>query len=137
MIFACAVLATVPWYSQCGGKGYDGPTTCDPGAECKFINEYYSQVRNPDTYSQFSSERSSSIIYRTYYHTLPKKGYDHCCMAQREAEALVQYDAIVKQNYQKNLKIRLRKDHYRRMSMQMQYSRPSLHSAGSRGCEQN
>lgn len=40
----CAVSA-VPWYGQCGGIGYEGPTNCDSGSLCEELNEYYSMVR--------------------------------------------------------------------------------------------
>ncbi|KAG8913733.1 hypothetical protein FRC02_005328, partial [Tulasnella sp. 418] len=38
-----AVMATVPIYYQCGGSGYTGETECDPGLDCVFQNEWYSQ----------------------------------------------------------------------------------------------
>ncbi|KAJ3041344.1 hypothetical protein HDV00_009485 [Rhizophlyctis rosea] len=34
---------TVAKYGQCGGQGYNGPTTCASGSTCKFSNTYYSQ----------------------------------------------------------------------------------------------
>jgi hypothetical protein len=30
-------------YQQCAGKTYNGPTCCQSGSVCEFINEYYSQ----------------------------------------------------------------------------------------------
>jgi len=30
-------------YAQCGGTNYQGPTCCQSGSKCVFINEYYSQ----------------------------------------------------------------------------------------------
>lgn len=34
---------TVAKYSQCGGRGYTGSTTCAAGSTCKFSNDWYSQ----------------------------------------------------------------------------------------------
>jgi len=30
-------------YGQCGGQGYNGPTTCESPYTCKYSNQYYSQ----------------------------------------------------------------------------------------------
>lgn len=38
-----AVLAAVPPYGQCGGKGFSGETTCSDGWTCTKSNDYYSQ----------------------------------------------------------------------------------------------
>ncbi|KAF8645744.1 hypothetical protein AX16_007611 [Volvariella volvacea WC 439] len=31
---------------QCGGQGWDGPTTCEPGLTCVKLNDWYSQCQN-------------------------------------------------------------------------------------------
>merc|ERR1712137_1223967 len=33
-------------WEQCGGKGFDGPTCCSSGWQCKYGNEWYYQCRN-------------------------------------------------------------------------------------------
>jgi len=40
---ASGVLAQQPVYAQCGGKGWNGGTTCASGSTCVVSNEYYSQ----------------------------------------------------------------------------------------------
>jgi hypothetical protein len=35
-----------PLWSQCGGSGYEGPTTCVRGARCVAQNAYYSQCES-------------------------------------------------------------------------------------------
>jgi hypothetical protein len=40
--------SVVPFYGQCGGKGWTGGTTCATGSTCTYLNDYYSQcVVNP------------------------------------------------------------------------------------------
>ncbi|KAH8728291.1 glycosyl hydrolase family 10-domain-containing protein [Phaeosphaeriaceae sp. PMI808] len=38
-----AVLAAVQPYGQCGGKSFDGDSTCTDGWSCQKLNDYYSQ----------------------------------------------------------------------------------------------
>lgn len=35
--------ATAPKWGQCGGQGWNGPTKCEAGSECKVSNQWYSQ----------------------------------------------------------------------------------------------
>jgi phospholipase/lecithinase/hemolysin len=41
--FASGVLAQQPAYSQCGGLGWTGGTTCVTGSSCVYSNDWYSQ----------------------------------------------------------------------------------------------
>ncbi|KAF3909537.1 Exoglucanase-6A [Arthrobotrys entomopaga] len=45
LLLAGAVLASAqsPLYGQCGGIGWNGPTSCVSGSTCVFSNDYYSQ----------------------------------------------------------------------------------------------
>jgi len=66
MSIACAA-STVPWYGQCGGSGYDGPTNCVAGSSCEQLNEYFSMVRTPLRSSAFmapAQSQSASITVR-------------------------------------------------------------------------
>lgn len=38
-----AASSTAPNWSQCGGKGYTGPTACEPSSYCLFQSDWYSQ----------------------------------------------------------------------------------------------
>lgn len=67
----CAVAASeVPWYNQCGGKGYEGPTTCFSGSECKVINKFYSQVQHLSDPAVACLPASPMHRYRTIAHPL-------------------------------------------------------------------
>nr|OQO21278.1 hypothetical protein B0A51_13130 [Rachicladosporium sp. CCFEE 5018] len=42
-------------YAQCGGQGYNGPTTCPPGYPCQRENDYFSNCLPVTTTSSISS----------------------------------------------------------------------------------
>ena len=42
-IFTSLASAQSPLYGQCGGQGWNGPTTCAAASVCTYQNPYYSQ----------------------------------------------------------------------------------------------
>ncbi|KAI7280230.1 hypothetical protein KC345_g4860 [Hortaea werneckii] len=45
LLAAVGTLAQNPAWSQCGGTGWTGPTTCVSGYTCRYLNDYYSQCQ--------------------------------------------------------------------------------------------
>jgi cellobiose dehydrogenase (acceptor) len=42
-----------PHYGRCGGKGWEGPTTCADDWRCTAMNDWYSQCVNPSGYGSY------------------------------------------------------------------------------------
>ncbi|KAI9150048.1 Diaminopropionate ammonia-lyase [Paramyrothecium foliicola] len=54
--FICAVSAQAPNWGQCGGSGWTGPTKCNPGWNCIFLNEWHSQCLQEPSVSTTCSD---------------------------------------------------------------------------------
>lgn len=61
---ASVVSAVVEW-GQCGGTGYTGPTTCDTGLICGYINDWFSQCQKPTTSVSAASTTLSASLGST------------------------------------------------------------------------
>ncbi|KAF8610361.1 hypothetical protein BDV93DRAFT_550182 [Ceratobasidium sp. AG-I] len=56
-------------WGQCGGINFVGPTVCDPGSICTYINEFYSQCI-PRTYTIVPTSQaatSTAVLTPTPY----------------------------------------------------------------------
>ncbi|KAF8610358.1 hypothetical protein BDV93DRAFT_550179 [Ceratobasidium sp. AG-I] len=56
-------------WGQCGGLGWSGPTVCDPGSICTYLNLYHSQCI-PRTYTivpTSQATRSTAVLTTTAY----------------------------------------------------------------------
>ncbi|KAK1749739.1 hypothetical protein QBC47DRAFT_365801 [Echria macrotheca] len=53
---AANVVAQQAIYGQCGGQGWNGPTSCQAGTECKYQNDYYSQCLSENDHPDWLGE---------------------------------------------------------------------------------
>ncbi|KAG8927946.1 hypothetical protein FRC03_007269 [Tulasnella sp. 419] len=62
-----------PLWSQCGGEGWTGPTICEAGYVCVYINPFYSQCQPPPkpTSSASSTPGVASSVKPTSTYTQP------------------------------------------------------------------
>ncbi|KAH7339932.1 hypothetical protein B0J17DRAFT_657343 [Rhizoctonia solani] len=58
------VSAQVQTWPQCGGVGWTGPTKCNAGAVCVFLNAYYSECR-PESQVPVSTTAGTSTLATT------------------------------------------------------------------------
>ena len=58
-LLLCTEGCSAVW-GQCGGTGWNGPSSCCTGSTCTFLNPYYSQCLPSDTPSTSSTSSSSS-----------------------------------------------------------------------------
>nr|AJF11663.1 family 5 mannanase [Evansstolkia leycettana] len=71
------VSAQVANYGQCGGQNYSGPTTCNPGWSCQYLNPYYSQclpATQTTTLTTSTKPTSTSTTTRTSTSTTSTQG---------------------------------------------------------------
>lgn len=91
-------LAAVPVWGQCGGRNYNGDTTCEAGSVCTFYQEYYSQCipgtgqpnnPAPTTVSTVrvssTSVRSSAAATPTGGNSNPGTHGENCSLQQKMA----------------------------------------------------
>jgi hypothetical protein len=52
--------AVSPWWGQCGGEGYTGPTQCAPGSSCVYGSHYWSMC-TPNGQTTVESGATASI----------------------------------------------------------------------------
>jgi hypothetical protein len=72
----------VALYGQCGGENHNGPTTCDAGLTCVYINQYYSQClqstgSSSSTTTQSTTTSSGGVVTGSTGGAFPNGKFRH------------------------------------------------------------